>query len=195
MKETPNLSLPPVTIATANEQARSLLQDAQHRLGFVPNMYAAMANSPGMLETYMRGYTVFRQESGFSPAEQEVVFLTISRENGCNYCVAAHSFLADAVSKVPADVTNAIRESLPIRDSRLAALSGFTRTMLDSRGHPDRKDVQAFLSSGFTERQVLEIVLAISVKTLSNYANHLFLTPLDDKFSSREWRVSAAAAA
>lgn len=195
MKDKPALSLPPITLATADARARGLLQDAQRKLGFVPNMYAAMANSPGLLETYMRGYSLFRHESGFSPAEQEVVLLTVSRENECNYCVAAHSVIADTVSKVPEDVTNAIREDRPIRDPRLSALSNFTRIMLRSRGFPDRKDVEDFLKAGFIERHVLEIVLAISVKTLSNYTNHLFATSLDDKFASREWRASAPAAA
>jgi AhpD family alkylhydroperoxidase len=61
-------------------------------------MYAVMANSPGLLETYATGYAAFREASGFTPAEQEVVLLTVSHENGCEYCVAAHSFLADQVS-------------------------------------------------------------------------------------------------
>ncbi len=189
------LSLSPVDFATAAEPARGLLQDAQARLGFVPNMYTVMANSPGLLETYMRGYALFRQGSGLTPAEQEVVFLTISRENACHYCVAAHSFLADAVSNVPSDVTDAIRDGRPVGDPRLAALSDFTRTMLRSRGLPARAEVDAFVAAGFGERQVLEIVLAIAVKTLSNYANHLFATPVDARFAAREWSPAPAAKA
>jgi uncharacterized peroxidase-related enzyme len=194
MKDTPYLSLSPVTVASATAQSRGLLEDAQRRLGFVPNMYAAMANSPGLLDTYMHGYARFRQDSGFSAAEQEVVFLTISRENGCHYCVAAHSVIADAMSKVPVEVTNAIRDGRPIREPRLGALSRFTKAMVQSRGMPDRREVEAFVKAGFTERQVLEIVLAIAVKTLSNYANHLFHTPVDEKFASRKWHPDMAEA-
>lgn len=193
MKDTPSLTLPPVTIDNADATAKSLLEDAQRRLGFVPNMYANMANSPGLLETYMHGYARFRQHSGFTAAEQEVIFLTISRVNGCLYCVAAHSVIADAVSKVPAEVTNAIRDGAAVPDARLAALSRFTRVMVQSRGMPEHREVQAFLEAGFDERQVLEIVLAIAVKTLSNYANHLFRTPVDEKFASRAWQPAAIA--
>lgn len=194
MNDTPNLTLSPVPVANADPDAKGLLEEARRRLGFVPNMYANMANSPGLLETYMRGYAKFRQGSGFTPAEQEVVFLTISRANGCHYCVAAHSVIADAISKVPVEVTNAIRDGSPVPDSRLSSLSRFTEAMVRSRGTPEHREVEAFLKAGFTERQVLEIVLAIAVKTLSNYANHLFHTPIDEKFAGRRWQADTTKA-
>ena len=188
------LTLTPKTPAIAEPRARAVLESTLTTLRFIPNMYAVMANSPGLLETYAAGYNLFREESGFSPAEQEVVLLTISRENGCEYCVAAHSFLADAVSKVPPAVTEAIRTGGEIGDARLAALSRFTSTMVADRGLPTRRGVQAFLAAGYTERQILEIVLAIAVKTLSNYANHIFHTQLDPVFASKVWNESALAA-
>lgn len=59
-----------------------------------------MAHAPGALSTYLHGMDWFRKESGFTPAEQEVVLLVISRINDCHYCVAAHSMIAEKVSKV-----------------------------------------------------------------------------------------------
>jgi len=91
------------------------------------------------------------------------------------------------MSGVPAAVTDAIRDGTPIPDARLAALHDFTRNMVTQRGLPGQADVQSFLAAGFSERQILEVVLAISVKTLSNYANHLFHTPLDSVFAGRVW--------
>jgi len=181
------LTLPALNPDQAAPLAKALLDDAQNKLGFIPNMYRVMANSPGLLATYIDGYNRFRELSRFTPAEQEVVFLAISRENGCTYCVAAHSFLADQMSGVPTAVTDAIRDGTPIPDARLAALHDFTRNMVTQRGLPSQTDVQAFLAAGFSERQMLEVVLAISVKTLSNYANHLFHTPLDSVFAGRAW--------
>ncbi|MFZ0790243.1 MAG: carboxymuconolactone decarboxylase family protein [Chromatiaceae bacterium] len=181
------LSLTALHADQAEPPAQARLEEARSSLGFVPNMYAVMANSPGLLDTYVHGYGRFRERSGFTPAEQEVVFLAISRENGCTYCVAAHSFLADKMSGVPAEVTDAIREGELIPDARLAALHGFTRTMVAKRGLPSRSDVAAFLAAGYSERQILEIVLSIAVKTLSNYANHLFHTPVDAFFAARAW--------
>ena len=181
------IGLPAQSLETADGKAKEVLEKAKAAVGFIPNMYARMVHSPGLLDTYLHGYAAFRNDSGFTPPEQEVVFLVISRENGCEYCVGAHSFLADMKSKLDPAVTDAIRDGRPITDSRLAALATFTRTLVKSRGLPGKADVQAFLAAGYSEQQILEIVLAISVKTLSNYANHLFHTPLDPVFGARRW--------
>jgi uncharacterized peroxidase-related enzyme len=181
------LSLPFQTLETANLDAKPILEKALKQVGFIPNMYGGMVNSPGLLDTYLHGYSVFRQHSGFSPAEQEVVFLTISRVNGCSYCMAAHSVIADEYSKTPMEVTNAIRDGAPITNAKFAALSSFTETMVRSRGLPSKADVERFLASGYAERHILDIILAIAVKTLSNYSNHLFHTPVDEMFAGRRW--------
>lgn len=181
------LKLPPRSIETADPKGRPLLEGARAKLGFVPNMYARMVNSPGLLDTYLKGYAAFRNDSGFTPPEQEVVFLTISRENGCEYCVAAHSFIADVMSKLSPEATEAIRNDASIPDAKLAALAAFVRAMVNSRGLPSEADVTAFLAAGYGERHILEIILAIAVKTISNYANHLFHTPLDAAFEGRRW--------
>lgn len=182
------LKLPEVTLENADHRGRAVLEKAKAQVGFIPNMYSRMVNSPGLLETYLDGYTAFRQESGFSPAEQELIFLVISRQNGCEYCVSAHSTLADMKSGLAPAVTDAIRDGGRIEDSKLASLAKFTATMFDTRGLPSRAAVEEFLAAGYSERHVLEIVLALSIKTLSNYANHLFHTPLDDMFASRAWQ-------
>ncbi len=182
------MTLAPQTIADAPPKAKAVLEKALAQVGFIPNMYAAMVNSPAVLETYLLGYAAFRQDSGFTPPEQELVFLTISHANGCEYCVSAHSTLADNKSGLAPAVTDAIRDGTRIDDAKLAALSNFTRAMVTSRGLPSRRDVEAFLAAGYTERQILEIILAIAVKTLSNYSNHIFHTPLDAMFASRAWK-------
>ncbi len=188
------MAMPSVSSETADPRAKEVLDKALKQVGFIPNMYANMVNAPAVLDTYLLGYRQFREESGFSPPEQEVVFLAVSFENGCSYCMGAHSFIADAKSKVPLAVTNAIREGTTVPDPRLAALARFTRVMVAKRGLPSQSDVAAFLAAGFTERHILYIVLAISVKTLSNYSNHLFHTPLDQRFAARAWPPPAKAA-
>lgn len=185
------LKLPAKTLENADPKAKAVLEKAKTQAGFIPNMYAGMANSPGLLETYLDGYERFRKGSGFTPAEQEVVFLTVSRGNGCEYCMGAHSMIADKMSKVPPQVIEAIREGRQIPDAKLAALSAFATTMLTSRGLPSNADVQAFLSAGYEEWHILEIILAIAVKTLSNYSNHLLHTPLDGMFAGYAWKKPA----
>ncbi|EOX7328012.1 TPA: carboxymuconolactone decarboxylase family protein [Pseudomonas aeruginosa] len=182
------LSLPAINLDNADGPAKAILEGAKAQVGFIPNMYANMVNSPGLLKTYLDGYAAFRKESGFTPAEQEVIFLVISRENGCEYCVSAHSTLADKMSGLAPQITDAIRDGSPIADEKLAALAEFVRVLFHTRGLPSAAAVQSFLAAGYGERQVLEIVLALAVKTLSNYANHLFHTPLDEMFADRAWQ-------
>ena len=184
------MSLKKWDLASADERRKPILEDVIKKNGQVPNMYANMINSPGVLETYLHGYNAFRTESGFTPVEQEVVFLTISYENSCDYCMAAHSFIADKMSKVPEDVTNAIREGRKIEDSKLHALSVFTKEIFQTRGRPSAEAVNHFLQAGYDERKILEIVLALAVKTLSNYSNHLFSTEVDPMFQARSWTRS-----
>jgi len=184
------ISLEAKNVETAESTAKSVLESSEKNMGMIPNMYANMANSPGLLSTYADGYNRFRENSGFSPAEQEVVLLTISRYNGCTYCMAAHSMIADKMSGVPAADLSALRDGRPLADDKLRALSEFTLHMLESRGHPGDAEVKRFLESGFSERQILEIVLAMAVKLLSNYSNHMFETPVDEAFSDYAWSAS-----
>lgn len=182
-----HLNLPPIDPEQATPEAREVLERARRQVGRLPNMYLMMANLPALLDTYLYGYDRFRKAADFTPAQQEVVFLTLSVENGCGYCAGAHSFIADHMSKVPGDVTDAIRDGQPIQDRKLEALRAFTRVMHDTRGRPSQEEAQAFLEAGYKEQHILGIILALSVKTISNYANHVFDTPLDETFRSREW--------
>jgi uncharacterized peroxidase-related enzyme len=185
------LDLPLQTVASTTGKARDMLETSQRNLGFVPNMYANMVNSPGVLQTYQLGYELFRSEGGFTPAEQEVVFLSISRFNGCTYCMAAHSMIGDKMSKLPADSLAALREGKPLPDARLQALATFSTIMVESRGTPTPAQLAAFKAAGYTDRHALEIVLAIAVKTLSNYTNHVFHTQVDAAFAGYAWNPAA----
>ena len=180
-------TLPLKSIDDAEPEAKAILEDAQKKLGFVPNMYNAMANSPGLLNTYIQGYGAFREKPGFSSIEQEVIFLAISQVNGCEYCMAAHSFLAEAASGVPSDVTAAIRDGKQVPEIQLSALSVFTRLMVTKRGLPSQSDVDTFLSAGYEEKAILEIIHAIAIKTISNYTNHIFHTEVDNIFAPHAW--------
>ncbi|MDC6352198.1 carboxymuconolactone decarboxylase family protein [Zeaxanthinibacter sp. PT1] len=184
--KTYQIGLSPVTLETADEKQKNILEQAKKANGMIPNMYNNMVNLPGLQETYDLGYQKFRSESGFTPAEQEVVFITLSVDNGCNYCTAAHSFIADKMSKTPEEVTDAIRDGKEIPGEKYAALVKFTKIMNRSKGNPSPSEAREFLAAGFREKQILAIILAQSVKTISNYSNHIFHTEVDDAFSSRK---------
>ncbi len=176
-------SLRGITLESADTTQKDVLEGARKQVGFIPNMYANMVNVPGVLTTYLHGYAAFRQHSGLAPTEQEVVFLAISGQNGCHYCMAAHSMIADKVSGVPAPVLAAIRSGQAIPDAKLQALYNFARELVKTGGKPGQTVADAFLAAGYSETTALNIILAAAVKTLSNYSNHLFATEVDAKFA------------
>jgi len=182
MTRQPLLDITPVTPETATASVVAILKNTQSKLGFIPNMYGYMGALPGVLEGYMAAYTSFRNDAGFTPPEQETVFLSVSAVNGCTYCTAAHSMIADKLSKVPAADLAALRDGSPLPDPRLNALARFTRTMVEKRGMPDKGEVDTFLAAGFKLQHVLGIVQAIACKTYSNFVNHLAATELDAAF-------------
>ncbi len=176
------IDLQPQSIESAPEGSKEILENAQKKMGFIPNMYKYFANSPALFKAYTEGYNAFRADSGFSPAEQEVVFLTVSVTNKCHYCEAAHGFLAKTSSKVPQEVIEAILSNTPIPDKKLAALSQITKAILAKNGWLDRPDIEAFTSAGYSEKNVFDVIAGVGVKLFSNYMNHITQTPIDPVF-------------
>lgn len=174
------------SIETAPEQARPSLEMAAREMGgHLPNIYRYMAESPELLEGYRRLRNLLTKTS-LTIVEQELVQLVISFEHGCTYCMAGHSMRASMV-RMDADTIAALRAGTAIADPRLAALAAFTRQMVLDRGHVSEAAVEAFLAAGYTRQNVLEVVLAIAAKVLTNYANHLFETPLNDFLIPFAW--------
>ena len=187
MNKLENVSFETKTIENAGEISATIMTNTKSKLGFVPNMYGLMANNDALLEGYTSTYNSFRANSGFSPQEQEVVFLSVAFENNCEYCVAAHSFVGDKKTNVPIKVTDAIRNNTDVPDAKLKALSLFTRAMTVKRGNPSQEDLDAFLDAGYTQNHILGVIAGIGTKTMSNYFNHIAQTPVDAIFAERIW--------
>lgn len=171
--------------STAPADSRPFVEGAQERFGFVPNLIGVFADSPQAIEAYLTVGKLFESTS-FSPIEQNVVLLSVSAANSCDYCMAVHTAIAN-MANVPQDVIEALRSGKPIADPKLQALRAFTQDMTLSRGRPNQESLDAFYSAGYTRRNALEVNLGITMKTLSNYTNHLAETPLDEQFQSFEW--------
>jgi len=176
------------TIGNADPISSQILENTKNSIGLIPNMYAGMANNPALLQSYESGYSAFRTNSGFNPQEQEVVFLSVAYENDCEYCMAAHSFVADNMTNVPVEVTNAIRNNTEIPDEKLKALSVFTKAVTTKRGLPSETEITDFIDAGYTKEHILGVIAGVGVKTLSNYFNHIFNTPVDEAFQGRVWK-------
>ncbi|MBW3567147.1 MAG: hypothetical protein KY410_04160, partial [Proteobacteria bacterium] len=89
------------------------------------------------------------------------------------------------------DALESLREGQHIRnDDRLEALRQFTQRVVAKRGRLEDEDIDVFLAAGFKESNVLDVMLGVAMKTLSNYTNHLAETPLDEKFQDMYWDPS-----
>jgi len=181
------------TLETAPEGSKAMLEGAQQTLGFVPNLFARMAEAPALLEGYMALAKIFDTGS-LDATERQIVMMTNNRLNGCSYCMAAHTVIAQG-QNVPADVIEALRNNTPIADAKLEALRTFSAVVNEARGNPSDAQVQAFLGAGYTNQAALEVVLGTAVKVMSNYTNSLTGIELDDAFKPAQWSEDSAAAA
>ncbi len=173
------------TPETAPAKAREVLETAKKAYGFVPNLLGIMAESPALLKAYTTLGSLF-SETSLSPTEQQVVLLSVSLENACIYCVSAHSVIAE-MKEVPSKVIEALRNGVAIPDKKLEALRAFTVSVVRSRGWPSEEEVRSFLTAGYTQATILEVILGVGMKTLSNYTNHMAKTPLDAAFAKAAW--------
>ncbi len=184
---------PTHTLESAPATAKPILEGAQKALGFVPNLYATMAEAPALLEAYTTIGGIF-DKSDLSATERQVILLTVSFENDCSYCVAAHTTIA-GMQKVEADVVTALRDGIALADPKLEALRTYVRRVVEAKGWADAAELQALLDAGYTRQTALEVVLGVGMKTMSNYANHIASTPLDAAFEPAAWEKPATATA
>jgi len=175
---------------TAPAGSKPLLDKLQKAIGFVPGLYGVLAEAPKAVEAYDLLATLFKGTS-LTTNEQHVVLLTINYENNCGYCMPAHTGLAK-LDKVPDDVIEALRNGVPIADLKLEALRTFTVQVVNRRGWVANADVQAFLDAGYTQQQILEVIVGMSYKVISNYTNHIANTPVDAAFKKFAWEKPAA---
>ena len=176
-------------LESASEEAKPLLEASKKTFGRLPSLHGVMAEAPGLLEGYQTLHRLF-QDSSFDAEELTVVWQTINVEHECHYCVPAHTGIAKSM-KVPDEVTDALRDETPLPNEKLEALRTFTLAMVRKRGNISNEDLDAFYQAGYGQRQVLEVVLGLSQKVMSNYVNHFAETPVDEPFKAFAWKKKA----
>lgn len=181
------------TLDTAPDASKPLLEDSIKGFGRLPSLHAVMATSPELLEGYKALHGLF-QKTSFDAEELTVVWQTINVEHECHYCVPAHTMIANMMKVDPA-ITEALRNETPLPTAKLEALRNLTLAMLRDRGNVDAATMQAFLDAGYGQQQVLEVVLGLAQKVMSNYVNHLAETPIDAPFADLVWERKAPVAA
>jgi alkylhydroperoxidase family enzyme len=170
---------------SASEAAKPLLEKSNKAFGRVPGLHAVMAESPELLNGYQVLHGLFL-ESSFDADEKTVVWQTINVEHACHYCVPAHTGIAKLM-KVSDEISNALRDETPLPTPKLEALRDFTLAMGRQRGELEDKQLDAFYAAGYTQRNVLEVILGLSQKVMSNYTNHIAKTPVDKVFEVYAW--------
>lgn len=172
-------------IETAPEGSKALLENSQKAFGMIPGLHGVLAGAPKILEAYQTLHELFTQTS-FNEEELTVVWQTINVEHACHYCVPAHTGIAKMM-KVDAAITEALRNEKALENSKLEALRTMTLTIVRNRGHVTQEELSIFYAAGYQEQQVLEIILGVSQKVISNYTNHIANTPVDSPFKAFAW--------
>lgn len=168
------------TTETAPEAAKPLLEKSIKAFGMLPNLHAVMAEAPPLLDAYQQLHELFQQTS-FNAEELTVVWQTINIEHDCHYCVPAHTGIAHSM-KVDQSIIDALRNKTPLEDEKLEVLRDTTLAMVRKRGVLSEDEVNKFYAAGYGKQQLLEIILGLSQKIMSNFTNHLADTPVDAPF-------------
>ena len=168
------------TNETAPLKSKIMLEDAAKQMGSVPGLYAVMAESPELLKAYNELHELFVSTS-FDTEELTVVWQTINVEHECHYCIPAHTGIAHAM-KVSPVLIEALRNKEAMPTVKLQALHDFTLAVVRARGNVSETQLNAFYEMGYKQQQVLEVILGVSQKVISNYVNHIAKTPVDSMF-------------
>jgi uncharacterized peroxidase-related enzyme len=177
-------NFPVLDETSAPAAARPILAAVKQQFGFVPNLVGVLAQSPAAVEAYATLVRIFAASS-LTAAAQHVVLQTVNLCHECHYCVPAHSTVA-RLSGIPDGVDAALRAGRPLADDKLEALRRFTRSVVERRGRLGERDTSQLIGAGFTYAQLLEIIVGVAMKTLSNYVNHVAETPLDAAFMKHD---------
>lgn len=159
------------TQENAEGEGKALLKKIQQGYGFVPNLFAYMAEAPATIEAYL-ALNELVAKSSFTPAQQQIALLAASVENGCEFCITAHRAMGK-MHESNQQTLDDLYSSSAINDVSDRALTSYVRKVVKQRGLMSSEDIQTFIDAGFNKQQVLEVVLIVSIKTLSNYINHI----------------------
>ncbi|GAA0297515.1 carboxymuconolactone decarboxylase family protein [Psychrosphaera haliotis] len=177
------------SLESAPSESKPLLQKSIDAYGMLPNLHGVLASAPSALDAYQQMHELFVNTS-FDAEELTVVWQGINVEHGCTYCVPAHTGIAHSM-KVSQELIDALRNEQPLPSAKLQALLDMTLEIVRERGRVSEESLKAFYDAGYGERQVLEIILGVSQKVISNYTNHIANTPVDAPFQQFAWEKKA----
>ncbi|MBL8438886.1 MAG: peroxidase-related enzyme [Zoogloeaceae bacterium] len=167
----------PATIQDAPAAAQPLLEAIQKQLGVVPNLFRLVSNSPAALEGYL-GLSGALAKGRLPAPTRERIALAVAQINGCDYCLAAHTYLGKNLAKLDEAEIAANRHGRS-SDPKAQAAVAFAVQVTRQRGRVTAGDVEAVRAAGYDDAQIVEIVLHVALNTWTNYINLVGGTALD----------------
>jgi uncharacterized peroxidase-related enzyme len=155
-----------LTSEQAPEQTKEIFKNIQQKVGRVPNLYAAMGNSPKLLGGFF-AFEASLKEGTFSAKENEAIALAVSQSNGCNYCLAAHSALGKMAGYSENEVIE-IRKGTAT-DPKVNALTALAKELTEKRGKASAEAIDNFLSVGYTKQSFAELIGMVAIRNITNY--------------------------
>lgn len=166
------------TVETAPEKAQPRVEAVQKANGFIPNLIGVLANSPQALEFYQE-VGKMNSRNSLEPQEIEVVQITAAAHNGCDFCVAGHTKVGNKLN-MPENVLEALRNRTDIEgNEKYQALAQFTMQLIDNRGKVSDEQLQAIKDAGYSDQNILDVVMGVALATLCNYANNVAQTEIN----------------
>lgn len=162
------------TLATG--KAKELLDAVKSKLGMTPNLMRVMANSPAVLDAYLKFSGSLG--SGDLPAKtREQIALAVGQANSCDYCLSAHSTIGKMVGLTAEQILESRRGSSA--EPTTNAVLRFARQLVDKRGLVSDADLAAVRSAGWNDGAITEIVANVALNIFTNYFNHVAETEID----------------
>ncbi|MGF6177959.1 carboxymuconolactone decarboxylase family protein [Ensifer sp. 4252] len=167
----------PASIDDAPAASQPMLKSVMGRMGRVPNIYRIAANSPIALKGLL-DLSQTLSEGELPAADRERIAIAVAETNGCDYCLSAHTYLAKHVAKLSDLEISANRNGRSI-DLGADAVVHLATELVRTRGHVRDTDVAAVKEAGYSDAELLEIVLHAALNTFTNYLNEAFETEID----------------
>ncbi|AZL61450.1 carboxymuconolactone decarboxylase family protein (plasmid) [Tabrizicola piscis] len=167
----------PASIDTAPAGSQPLLEAVKKQFGIVPNLFRVVGNSPAALEGYL-GLNAALGKGAVDAKTRERIALAVAEINGCDYCLAAHSYMGANLAKLDEAEILANRRGTS-GDAKADAAVRFAVAVTKARGRVGNGDVEAIRAAGFSDAQIVEIVLHVALNTLTNYVNNVAETAID----------------
>ncbi len=145
---------------------------------------ATFASSPTLLNAYV-GLDTAWEQSSFSAPERQLIFLTASVENRCRYCIAAHATELKGLQVIP-EYIQAVRNRVSLGNPRLDALVSLTRELVAERGLVAPRTRRRFVAAGFNEVALMEVLIGVALKVMSNYLDNLAPIAIDAAFRAED---------